>query len=155
MWNGATLFVIDPYNQGMALIVTRKEKADYSEFDLGCKKLDPTPNPAVSESRRYYDGKYFKAVHSKIGPGHIQPWHRHAQTSELVVVLRGKIRFHEGKDHFDLTEGDSALWLPDEVNLHTMENASSEWAEYLTVKSPCHQTPLSILDTDRINEGVK
>ncbi|MBN8690287.1 MAG: cupin domain-containing protein [Armatimonadetes bacterium] len=139
----------------MALIVTKKSEAPFSEFDLQCNRLEDSPSELVSESRRYYDGKYFKAVHSKIGPGHIQPWHRHSQTAELVVVLRGKIRFHEGKECYDLVEGDSALWLPDEINLHTMENATGEWSEYLTIKSPCHQTPISIMESDRITDGVK
>jgi quercetin dioxygenase-like cupin family protein len=47
-------------------------------------------------------------------------------TSELIVVLNGKVKFHYGKDEYILDVGDSAYFSAD--NIHYIRNLSSEKA---------------------------
>lgn len=133
----------------MGMTLQRRQGARTACFD---RERNPcaSDSPNLGEARTYYEPSMFVPVASVIYPGHEQPWHRHEQTVEWVIVLEGEIAFLEGEVKVIAQAGDAVLFTPSPSKFHTMRNESAHPARYLTVKAPIHPVPMDVMTADRI-----
>ncbi|MEY2955308.1 MAG: hypothetical protein RL123_36 [Pseudomonadota bacterium] len=76
--------------------------------------------------------------------------HWHAAEDELVFILAGRVRLHEGAAVHDLGPGDTATFRAGDPVGHFLENPGPEEARYLVVGTRAAHDVVTYPDHDRI-----
>ena len=85
------------------------------------------------EKRLYHLFDKVEVIITHVPAGHIQPYHRHEEISELYYVIEGTVIAHEGNDSWTIAQGESFLLSPS-MEYHTVSNPTDTTAILATVK---------------------